>query len=250
MPQLTLAGKVALVTGGSRGIGAAIVRRLASEGAHVAFSYASSPGAAEQVERACIEAGGTAKAFRADQGDAAQAETFARVAGDHFGGVDILVNSAGIYAPGSFDEPDFDLAAFDRMMLVNVQGVVRTVLGVAPMLRDGGRIITVGTSGVHMGRFVGSAGYVGAKSALTGFTRGWARDFGPRGITANIIQPGPIDTDMNPEGTRFSARLIRTTCLERYGKVEEVAGVVSFLAGPDAGYVTGVSLLVDGGQCA
>lgn len=246
----TLTGKTALVTGGSRGIGAAIVRRLAREGATVAFTYASSEAKAQELVAQCTADQQTVAAYRADQADPQQVAAFVEAAHARFGMIDIVVNSAGIHSFGIMGHRSWDPADAERIMAVNVGGVVATVQAALPRMNDGGRIISIGTSGVHLARYPGVAAYVASKSALTGYTKAWAHDLGRRGITVNVIQPGPIDTDMNPLGSPFAAKVVATTALGRYGAADEIAGAVAFLAGPDAAYITGVSLPVDGGQLA
>lgn len=247
---LPLAGKVALVTGGARGIGAAIVRRLAKDGAAVAFNYVSSKERAEALVHEIESAGGRAQAFHADQAVTADVERLVRQAHQVFGRLDILVNSAGVFITGIVGDPSSDVTAYDRQLDINVKGVATAVRTAAPLLSEGGRIVSIGTSGVAHIPFNGAADYIATKAAVAAYTRGWSRDLGPRGITVNIVQPGPIDTDMNPDGSPFSAMLKGMTSLGRYGKPEEIASAVAFFAGPDATYITGATLNVDGGMSA
>ena len=247
-----LAGKVALVTGASRGIGAAIARRLASDGADVAISYAGSADRAEQVVKEIESAGVRGVAVRADQADAAQVAQLVREVHRRFGRLDILVNSAGVFVPGEVGDESADVGAVvDRQLAVNVRGLVAAVRAAAPLLPDGGRIVCIGSVNAVSSPFPGLGDYSATKAAVAAYARAWARDLGPRGVTVNVVQPGPIDTDMNPAGGgAFAEKLRQSTALGRYGKPEEIAAAVAFLAGPDAAYVTGAALNVDGGQVA
>ncbi|MBL6077083.1 SDR family oxidoreductase [Belnapia sp. T18] len=247
---LPLAGKAALITGGSRGIGAAIVRRLARDGADVAFSYAASRERAEQVVAEVEALGRRAVAIRADQAIPAEVAALVRDAHAALGRLDILVNSAGVFVTGMVGDAEADLAAFDHQLSVNVGGVAAAVRAAVPLMSDGGRIVSIGTTGAVHVPFPGVADYVATKAAVAAYTRGWSRDLGPRGITVNLVQPGAIDTEMNPSDGPFAATLKGLAALGRYGRPEEVAAAVAFLAGPDAGYVTGATLNVDGGQSA
>jgi len=245
-----LAGKVALVTGGSRGIGAAIVRRLAHDGADVAFSYAASADRAEILIKEIEAAGGKALALKADQAVPGQVASLVRKIHETFGHLDILVNSAGVFVTGPVSDEHADLAAFDRQIDINVKGVVSAVRAAVPLMQDGGRIVSIGTTGATHIPFAGAADYVATKAAVAAYTRGWARDLGRRGITVNVIQPGAINTDMNPEDGPFAETLKNLAALGRYGQPEDIAAAVAFLVGPDAGYITGATLNVDGGQSA
>ena len=243
-----LTGKVALVTGGSRGIGAAIARRLARDGADVAISYASAEEKAKGVVRE-IESGGVrALAVRADQGNPQDVAALVRQVHAHFGRLDVLVNSAGVFVTGVVGDPSADVAAFDRQWAVNMGGVVAAVRAAVPLMADGGRIVSIGTTGATRAPFPGIADYVATKAAVAGYTRGWARDLGSRQITVNVVQPGAIDTDMNPATADHAPGLAAMAALGRYGKPEDIAGAVAFLVGPDGNYVTGTTLNVDGGQ--
>lgn len=245
-----LTAKVALVTGGSRGIGAAIVRRLARDGADVAFSYAASRDRAQEVVRDVEVLGRRAVAIKADQGDAAQVASFVREAHAALGRLDILVNSAGVFVTGMVDDAAADRAAFDRQLDVNVKGVAAAVRAAVPLMTEGGRIVSIGTTGAVHIPFAGAADYVASKAAVAAYTRGWARDLGPRNITVNVVQPGAINTDMNPQDGPFAETLKGLAALGRYGQPEDIAAAVAFLAGPEAGYITGATLNVDGGQSA
>jgi 3-oxoacyl-[acyl-carrier protein] reductase len=245
-----LVGKAALVTGGSRGIGAAIVRRLARDGADVAFSYAASHEQAEHLVREVEALGRRTVAIKADQANTPEVEALVRQAHSTFGRLDILVNSAGVFVTGTVDDADADIAAFDRQLNINVKGVAVAVRAAVPLMTDGGRIVSIGTTGAVHVPFAGAADYVATKAAVAAYTRGWSRDLGPRNITVNVIQPGAINTEMNPENGPFAEMLKGLAALGRYGQPEDIAAAVAFLAGPDAGYITGATLNVDGGQSA
>ncbi len=245
-----LAGKVALVTGGTRGIGAAIVERLSRDGAHVAFSYAASSEKADQLVKKIEKDGGRAFAVKADQGETDQVINLIQAVHKHFGRLDILVNNAGSYVTGAVNDPAANVDAFDRQFAVNVKGVATAVRTASSLLSDGGRIINIGTVFGSRCPFPGIADYSASKAAVAAYTRGWARDLGSRAITVNVIQPGPINTEMNPDNSAFAPMLTQMTALGRYGRTEEVAGAVAFLAGPDASYITGATLDVDGGTLA
>ena len=243
-----LTGKVALVTGGSRGIGAAIAKRLARDGADVAISYASAEEKAKGVVLEIEGAGVRALAVRADQGNPQEVAALVRQVHAHFGRLDVLVNSAGVFVTGVVGDPSADLAAFDRQWAVNTGGVVAAVRAAVPLMADGGRIVSIGTTGATRAPFPGVADYVATKAAVAGYTRGWARDLGSRQITVNVVQPGAIDTDMNPATSDHAPGLSAMAALGRYGKPDDIAGAVAFLVGPDGNYVTGTTINVDGGQ--
>jgi 3-oxoacyl-[acyl-carrier protein] reductase len=247
MNTTKLTGKVALVTGGSRGIGAAIARRLARDGAHVALSYAASAEKAEAIVRELEGYGVKSAAFQADQADPIQVANLVKTVVERFGRLDILVNSAGVFVTGEVNDPKVDIAPFDRQYAINVAGVAAAVRAAAPHLPEGGRIISIGSGVASHTPWPGLADYSATKAAVAAYSRGWARDFGPKGITVNTVQPGPINTEMNPDDTEFAGVLKKAVALGRYGRVEEVAAAVSFLASPEASYITGASLDVDGG---
>jgi 3-oxoacyl-[acyl-carrier protein] reductase len=243
-----LEGKVAIVTGGARGIGAAIARRLAADGAHVALTYQSSSNAAEILVAEIIAAGGSAEAIRSDAADpAALKAAIVQVAAQR-GRIDILVNNAGVALMGPID--DFTLEDFDRTVAVNVRAVFAGVKAVLPHMGNGGRIVNISSTNALRMPMVGAAVYAMSKSALSGLTQGLARDLGPRGITINNVLPGPVDTDMNPENTEFGASLHDYMALKRHGRPAEIAAMVAYLAGAEAAYVTGANLLIDGGFAA
>jgi 3-oxoacyl-[acyl-carrier protein] reductase len=246
--RIDLTGKVAFIQGGSRGIGAAIARRFAKEGAAVAISYANASAQAQAVVDALRAGGGRAFAYQADSRDADALRNAIRSAAAEFGGLDILVNNAGVLALGPVDE--LALEDFDRTLAVNVRSLFVATQEASRHLRDGGRVIHIGSTNAERMPFPGGAAYAMSKSALVGLTKGMARDLGPRGITVNNVQPGPVDTDMNPDSGEFAETLKAMMALPRYGKVEEIADFVAYLASPAAGYITGASLSIDGGFSA
>ena len=248
----TLLGKVALVTGGSRGIGAATARALAEEGADVAISYAdaASTSKAEAIVSELEKKGVRAAAFKADQADSAQVTGLIGHVVERFGHLDILVNNAAILVTGAVDDAERDSARVERLMAVNLAGVATAVHAAARVMGEGGRIISVGSWFAQRVGVPGLADYSATKAAIAGYTRGWARDLGPRGITVNAVQPGAIDTDMNPAESPFSANVVPSIALGRYGRPEEVAAVIVFLASPTASYITGTAFTVDGGLLA
>ena len=243
-----LENKRALVTGGSRGIGAAIVKRLAREGAHIALTYVSKPDQANETAKAAQAFGVQALAIQADSADAKAVVAAVERTVAELGGIDILVNNAGIGVMAPID--DYRLEDFDRTVAVNVRAVFVATQAAVKHMKAGGRIITIGSCNAERMPFAGGAVYAMSKAALVGLVKGLARDLGPRGITINNVQPGPIDTDMNPAASDFGAMLRTLMALPRYGAAEEIAALVAYLAGPDAGFVTGASLTIDGGFTA
>ncbi|WP_328751530.1 SDR family oxidoreductase [Streptomyces sp. NBC_00285] len=242
----TLHGKVALVTGGSRGIGAATALQLAREGADVAVTYVSGKEGAADVVRRVEALGRRAVALRADSADAEEAAGSVRRTTEALGGLDVLVNNAGVGVLGPLD--GLSLVDIDRVLSVNVRGVFLTSQAAAAHMGPGGRIIMIGTCMTQRVPGPGGTLYATSKSALTGLTKALARELGPRGITANIVHPGPTDTDMNPAAGPFAAGQAAMTALGRFGTAEEVASMVTYLAGAD--YVTGAEFAVDGGHAA
>ncbi|AOE61478.1 3-oxoacyl-ACP reductase FabG [Pseudomonas corrugata] len=245
MSTHTLNGKIALIQGGSRGIGAAIVKRLAAEGAAVAFTYVSSAAKAEELQNSITATGGKALAIKADSADADAIRNAVEATAKAFGGLDILVNNAGVLAMAPLDE--FKLEDFDQTLAVNVRSVFIATQAAARHMTEGGRVINIGSTNADRMPFAGGAPYAMSKSALVGLTKGLARDLGPRGITVNNVQPGPVDTDMNPADGDFASSLTSLMAVGRYGKVDEIASFVAYLAGPEAAYITGASLTIDGG---
>ena len=244
----TLQGKVAFVQGGSRGIGASIVKRLAREGAKVAFTYVSSAKRADALVNEVIADSGEAFAIMADSADAAAVQQAIRTAVAHFGGLDILVNNAGVLAWGSTEE--LTLEQLDHTLAINVRSVFVASQEVSRHMTDGGRIINIGSTNAQRIPVAGGAVYAMSKSALVGLAKGMARDLGPRGITVNNVQPGPVDTEMNPADGEGAEYLKGLMALGRYGRAEEVSSFVAYLAGTEAGFITGASLTIDGGFSA
>ena len=250
-PGRTLAGKVAFVTGGARGIGAAIVRRLARDGAAVAFTYSSSAAPAQALVADIAASGGKALALQADSADAVALTQAVDRAARELGRLDILVNNAGVAIAGELSS--FALADFDHTLNVNVRAVfVATQAAVRHMGQGGayGRVITIGSTNSDRVPWAGFSVYGMSKAAIVGLTKGLARDLGPRGITVNNVQPGPVNTDMNPADGPMVGDMHSLMALNRHAHPDEIAGMVAYLAGPESGMVTGASLLIDGGFAA
>jgi len=243
-PNLT--GKRALVTGGSRGIGAAIARRLGAEGAAVAITYASSPEAAASVVRDIEAAGSKAFAIKADSGSVTELQAAVNAAAERMGGLDILVNNAGVMVFGPLGDITPD--EFDRAMNVNVRGMFFAAQAAAHHMQAGGRIINIGSNTAVKSNVAGSSVYTLSKTAVAGMTRALAHDLGPRGITINNVQPGPTVTDMNPADGPHAQWILAQLPVGRMGDAGEIASIVAYLAGPESGYMTGASLTMDGGM--
>ena len=243
-----LEGKIALVTGASRGIGAAIAKRLASEGASVAITYAKDATAAAEVVKAIESYGGKAVAIQADAADAEAVKSAVEKAVATLGRLDVLVNNAGTAIPKKFE--DTTLEELDRVININIRGVFVTTHAALKHFNDNGRIIMIGSCVGERDMTPGLAPYSATKGAVKMFSQGLSREVGSRGITVNNIQPGPIDTDLNPAAGDWATPQIANTALGRYGHVDEVAALVAFVAGPEAGYITGANLTVDGGTNA
>jgi 3-oxoacyl-[acyl-carrier protein] reductase len=244
----TLMNKVALVTGGSRGIGAAIAKRLAADGASIAITYAKDASAASAVVKGIERDGGKAVAIQADAADAEAVKGAVEKAVATFGRLDVLVNNAGTAIPKKFEETT--LEEMDRMIDINVRGVFVATQAALKHMNDGGRIIMIGSSVGERMMTPGLVPYSATKGAVKMFTQGLSREVGSRGITVNNVQPGPIDTDLNPAAGDWAAPQKAATALGRYGSVDEVAALVSFVAGPESSYITGANLTVDGGTNA
>jgi 3-oxoacyl-[acyl-carrier protein] reductase len=244
----SLKGKIALVTGGSRGIGAAIAKRLAADGASVAITYARDANAASVVTKAIEAAGGKAIAIQADAVDPKAARASVEDAVSALGKLDILINNAGTAIPKPFAETTLD--EIDRMIDINLRGVFVTTQAALKHMNDNGRIIMIGSCVGERNMTPGLAAYAATKGAVKMFTQGLSRELGSRGITVNNVQPGPIDTDLNPAAGDWATPQRALTALNRYGTVDEVASLVAFIAGPEASYITGTNLTVDGGTNA
>ena len=243
-----LANKVALVTGGSRGIGAAIAKRLAADGASVAITYAKDANAASSVVKAIEQKGGKAFAIQADAGDSKAVRSAVEKAVTTFGRLDVLVNNAGTAFPKTFEESTFE--EMDRVIDINLRGVFVATQTALKHMKSGGRIIMIGSAVGERMLVPGLVPYAATKGAVKMFTQGLSREVGSRGITVNNVQPGPIDTDLNPAASEWAAPQKAVTALDRYGSVDEVASLVSFVASPEASYITGANLTVDGGMNA
>jgi 3-oxoacyl-[acyl-carrier protein] reductase len=243
-----LANKVALVTGGSRGIGAAIAKRLAADGASVAITYAKDAGAASAVVKAIELDGGKAIAIQADAADTEAVKGAVEKTVAAFGQLDVLVNNAGTAIPKAFEETT--LEEMDHMIGLNFRGTMVATQAALKHMKSGGRIIMIGSCVGERMMTPGLVAYSATKGAVKMFTQGLSREVGSRGITVNNVQPGPIDTDLNPAAGDWAAPQKAATALNRYGHVDEVAALVSFVASPESSYITGANLTVDGGTNA
>jgi 3-oxoacyl-[acyl-carrier protein] reductase len=243
-----LTGKAALVTGGSRGIGAAIAKRLASEGADVALTYVSAPDKAAKVAADIESLGRQSIAIQADSAHPAAVTAAVEQTAASFGRLDILVNNAGIFIPSPFEDTTLD--EIERTWTINVRAVIIAIQAATKYMNDGGRIITTGSCLAERVSGPGLTLYAMSKAALVGLTRGLSRDLGPRGITVNVVEPGPIDTDMNPAIGEGADNQRSLTALGRYGTAEDIAAMVAHLAGESGRNITGAAFLVDGGYAA
>jgi 3-oxoacyl-[acyl-carrier protein] reductase len=243
-----LEGKVALVTGGSRGIGAAIARRLAADGARVAVTYSKGADAAASVVKEIERGGGTALAIQADAADAEAVRNAVERTVTTLGQLDVLVNNAGTAIPKPFEETT--LEEMDRLIDINVRGVFVATQAALKHMKSGGRIIMIGSAVGERVVVPGLVPYSATKGAVKIFTQALSRELGSRGITVNNVQPGPIDTDLNPAAGEWAVPQKAATALDRYGHVDEVAALVAFVAGPESSYITGANLTVDGGMNA
>lgn len=243
-----LEGKTALITGASRGIGAAIAKQLAADGARVAITYARGADAAASVVKAIESAGGKAMAIQADATDPKAVQAAVDKVVGTFGKLDVLVNNAGTAIPKKFEETT--LEEFDQVIDLNVRSVFVTTQAVLKQMNNGGRIISIGSCVGERMMTPGLVPYSATKGAIRMFTQGLSREVGDRGITVNNVQPGPIDTDLNPASGDWATPQRAVTALNRYGKVEEVAALVAFVASDESSYITGANLTVDGGTNA
>ena len=243
-----LTKRAALVTGGSRGIGAAIAKRLAADGASVAITYTKGAEAAASVVDAIKSAGGKAVAIQADAADAKAVKAAVEKTVATFGRLDVLVNNAGTAIPKPFEEAT--LEEIDRVIAINIRGVFVATQAALKHMKGGGRIIMIGSAVGERVAAPGLVPYAGTKGAVKMFTQALAREIGKRGITVNNVQPGPIDTELNPAAGDWAVPQKAATALDRYGRVEEIAAMVAFVAGPESSYITGANLTVDGGMNA
>jgi 3-oxoacyl-[acyl-carrier protein] reductase len=243
-----LSEKVALVTGGSRGIGAAIAKRLAADGANIVITYSKDAGAASAVLKAIEQGGGKAIAIQADAADVEAVKSAVDKTVKTFGRLDILVNNAGTAIPKPFEEATFE--EMERVIDINVRGTLAATQAALKHMKSGARIIMIGSCVGERILTPGLVAYAATKGAVKMFAQGLSREVGSRGITVNNVQPGPIDTELNPAAGDWAVPQKAATSLGRYGKVEEVAALVAFIAGPESSYITGSNLTVDGGTNA
>ncbi|WP_432850456.1 SDR family oxidoreductase [Amycolatopsis sp. CA-161197] len=245
---ISLQDKVALVTGGSRGVGRGIALRLARDGADIAFSYVNSKDQAESLVDELTALGVRAKAFRADAASASEAVGLVEDTVAEFGRLDVLVHNAAILVTGRLDDPDRDDSAHHRQFAVNTHAVAAATRAAAAHLGEGGRIILISSIGaIQTGGNPGYGDYTATKAAIEAYARSWTHEFGPRGITVNVVQLGPTGTDMLPLD---HTALAQTVPLRRIGKPEDAAAAVAFLASAEANHVSGATLRVDGGLSA
>jgi 3-oxoacyl-[acyl-carrier protein] reductase len=242
---LPLSGKTALVTGGSRSIGAAIAKRLAADGAQVAFTYNGSPQQAKETAAAIESTGGRLLAIQADAADPEAVRAAVAQTVEAFGGLDILVNNAGVGVFSQFEETSFE--DYQKMLAVNVTGVFVATQEAVRHMQAGGRVIHIASSVTKYTGVPGLAAYSLTKGAVAGFNRSLAHDLGPRGITVNSIHPGPVNTDMNPADSEVAQLLTSRMAVGRYGEPHEIASLVAFIASPQASFITGADILADGG---
>lgn len=242
---LPLSGKTALVTGGSRSIGAAIAKRLAADGAQVAFTYNGSPQQAKETAAAIESTGGRVLAIQADAADPEAVRAAVAQTVEAFGGLDILVNNAGVGVFSQFEETSFE--DYQKMLAVNVTGVFVATQEAVRHMQAGGRVIHIASSVTKYAGVPGLAAYSLTKGAVAGFNRSLAHDLGPRGITVNSIHPGPVNTDMNPADSEVAQLLTSRMAVGRYGEPHEIASLVAFIASPQASFITGADILADGG---
>ncbi|HEX4228747.1 MAG TPA: SDR family oxidoreductase [Bryobacteraceae bacterium] len=240
--------KVALVTGGSRGIGAAIAKRLSADGFNIAITYSKGADAAESLVKAIEADGGKAIAIQADAADTQAVKGAVEETVSSFGRLDVLVNNAGTVIPKTFEQTP--LEEIDRLININIRGTLAATQAALRHMNNGGRIIMIGSSVGERVMTPGLVAYSATKGAVKMFAQGLSREVGSRGITVNNIQPGPIDTDLNPAAGEWAVPQKANTALDRYGRADEVAALVAFVAGPESSYITGANLTVDGGTNA
>lgn len=245
---MRLKNKVAFITGGSRGIGAAVTTQLALEGARVAFTYNNSEERAQAVKKEIESKGKEAIAIKADSADPVALRSAIATVVSYWGNIDILVNNAGIFIGGTVEQATIE--DFNRTVAVNVQSVFVATREILPHMKEGGRIINIGSNMADRIAMAGASLYGMSKSALIGLTKGIARDLGPKKITANLVQPGPTNTEMNPEDGPTSSMQIAMTALSHYGKPNDIASLVVFLASEESGFITGTAITIDGGTNA
>jgi 3-oxoacyl-[acyl-carrier protein] reductase len=243
-----LEGKIALITGGSRGIGAAIAKRLATDGAKVAITYSKGADAAASVVKEIERDGGKALAIQADATDADDGKAAVEKTVATFGRLDVLVNNAGTAIPKTFEETTIE--EMDRLLNINVRGVFIATQAALKHMKSGSRIIMIGSAVGERVVVPGLVPYAATKGAVKMFTQALSRELGSRGITVNNVQPGPIDTELNPATSEWAVPQKAATALDRYGRVDEIAAMVAFVAGPESSYITGSNLTVDGGMNA